>query len=162
MDVHAPLVNSAATTTGRPLTVRTVAVAACLSLVIAALVLGSVRLATHGSRLPASMPTVATVAVDAFAMEGLDSFTIPAGAATAQQAGAEPYLMPDVMRLHVGDKLVVGNQDVFPHMIFAMVVAPGTTGTMVFDQPGVTDYSSGCTANGGTMNRFTSVIVSEV
>ena len=32
---------------------------------------------------------------------------------------------------------------------------------MSFAEPGISASSSGCTANGGTMNSFTSVIVSE-
>lgn len=118
------------------------------------------RLLVAGSLLPAAMPTVESVTVPATATDGVIAFTIPAGAAAAQQAGAAPYAMPDAMRLRVGDRLVVRNDDDFPHMIFSLLVEPGKTGTMSFDEPGAFAYSSGCTANGGTMNSFTSVIVS--
>jgi hypothetical protein len=94
-------------------------------------------------------------------VDGKIAFTIPLGAADAQFSGGEPYVMPSVIRLRVGDSVVVANNDVYPHMILNALTPAGETTTITFDEPGAQAFSSGCTANGGTMNSFTSVIVSE-
>ena len=93
--------------------------------------------------------------------DGQIAFTIPLGAAEDQADGGTPYVMPPTIRMTVGDKVIVTNDDVYPHIILSSLVMPGTTATMVFDEPGINAFSSGCTANGGTINAFTSVIVSE-
>jgi len=160
VDARFPLVVGPAAPSARRSAVRPLLLAVGLALVVALAAVGVWRLLVAGSLLPAPAPAVESVVVPGVATDGVVSFTIPKGAAVAQQAGAEPYLMPDVMRLSVGDKLVVRNEDDYPHMIFALLVQPSETGTMTFDEPGTTAYSSGCTANGGTMNSFTSVVVS--
>jgi hypothetical protein len=101
------------------------------------------------------------VMVPARATDGKIAFTIPLGAAEAQLEGATPYVMPAAIRLEVGDAVVVTNDDVYPHIILSSLAMPGATTSMVFDEPGIHAFSSGCTANGGTLNSFTSVIVSE-
>jgi plastocyanin len=68
--------------------------------------------------------------------------------------------MPPVIRLRVGDSVVVTNDDAYPHMILGALAPAGETTTITFDLPGAHAFSSGCTANGGKMNSFTSVIVS--
>jgi hypothetical protein len=69
--------------------------------------------------------------------------------------------MPAAIRLHVGDAVVVTNEDDYPHIILSSLAMPGATTTIIFDDPGIQTFSSGCTANGGTLNSFTSVLVSE-
>jgi hypothetical protein len=101
------------------------------------------------------------VMVPARATDGKIAFTIPLGAAEAQLEGATPYVMPPAIRLAVSDAVVVTNDDVYPHIILSSLAMPGATTTIAFDEPGIHVFSSGCTANGGTMNSFTSVIVSE-
>jgi hypothetical protein len=101
------------------------------------------------------------VMVPARATDGTIAFTIPVGAAEAQLEGATPYVMPAAIRLEVGDAVVVTNDDVYPHIILSSLSMPGATTKIVFDEPGIHAFSSGCTANGGTLNSFTSVIVSE-
>jgi hypothetical protein len=103
----------------------------------------------------------APVVVPNRALNGKIAFTIPLGAAEAQVAGGTPYVMPPAIRLQVGDEVVITNEDVYPHIILGSLAMPGATTRIVFDEPGVQPYSSGCTANGGTINSFTSVIVSE-
>jgi hypothetical protein len=93
--------------------------------------------------------------------DGVIAFTIPRGATDVQQAGGHAYVMPVAMHLEVGDRVVVHNDDRYPHMIFYKLVMPGTTETMTFNEAGIFPYSSGCAAHGGMLNAFTSVIVSE-
>ena len=70
-------------------------------------------------------------------------------------------MMPSVIRLRAGDSVVVTNDDAYPHMILNALAPAGEMTTITFDTPGTQAFSSGCTANGGTMNSFTSVIISE-
>lgn len=91
---------------------------------------------------------------------GKIEFTIPQGAAELQFSGGTPYIMPPVIRFRVSDTVVVRNNDVYPHMILNALAPADTTTTIAFDEPGTFAFSSGCTANGGTMNSFTTVIVS--
>ncbi len=119
-----------------------------------------------GLALAAPVAAPATVAdgpivVPNHMTDGQIAFTIPLGAAQDQTNGGTPYVMPPTIRMAVGDTVVVTNDDTFPHIILSSLVMPGTTATMVFDEPGIDAFSSGCTANGGTINAFTSVIVSE-
>ena len=109
--------------------------------------------------VPASLP--APVVVPDRPVDGKIAFTIPAGAAEAQFNGGSPYMMPSVIRLRAGDSVVVTNDDAYPHMILNALAPAGETTTITFDTPGTQAFSSGCTANGGTMNSFTSVIISE-
>lgn len=69
--------------------------------------------------------------------------------------------MPATILMTVGDKVVGANDDMFPHIILGSPVMPGSPATVVFDEPGINAFSSGCTADGGAINAFTSVIVSE-
>jgi hypothetical protein len=129
---------------------------------------GAAGLAIDQARQAADAPTtgaataaIAPVQVPDRAVDGKIAFAIPLGAADAQLDGGTPYVMPPVIRLHTGDAVIVTNEDVYPHIILRSLVMPGTSATIVFDEPGVNAFSSGCTANGGTINSFTSVIVSE-
>jgi plastocyanin len=118
--------------------------------------------ARPGTAPPLAVPAaVEPVIVPAVPTDGVIAFTIPRGATDVQQAGGRAYIMPAAMRLYVGDRVIVRNDDLYPHMIFTMLVMPGTTETMTFDEPGIHPYSSGCAAHGGMLNAFTSVIVSE-
>ena len=134
-------------------------------LVVAALVLLSLVVVLAGAERTviedALAPAAGQVLVSDHATDGRIAFTTPLGAAEAQLDGAEPYVMPAAIRLQVGDDVVVTNDDIYPHIILSSLAMPGATTTMAFDEPGVYAFSSGCTANGGTINSFTSVIVSE-
>lgn len=139
---------------------RALAAAALVLLAAGALALAAgLRQDPLGS--PAPAPAAAPVVVPGEPENGRIAFTIPRGAAESQARGGAPYVMPPVMRLQVGDAVVVSNADVAPHMVLNGLVLPGETTQLVFAEPGVHAFSSGCTANGGTMNSFTSVIVSE-
>jgi hypothetical protein len=110
---------------------------------------------------PTAQSPYEPVVVPDRATNGTIAFTIARGAADAQLAGGTPYVMPAAIRLAAGDAVVVTNDDVYPHIILSSLVMPGATTSIAFDEPGIHAFSSGCTANGGTMNSFTSVIVSE-
>ena len=161
MDARLPLVASPQALPPRRSLRRPTLLAAGLALAVAMVAFAAWRVLLFGALVPAPVPAVETVVMPAVATAGAVAFTIPAGAAVAQLAGGEPYLMPDTKRLAVGDEFVVRNDDVYPRMIFSLLVQPGETGTMTVAEPGVAASSSGGSANGGTMNRFTSVIVSE-
>jgi hypothetical protein len=131
---------------------------------LAALVLlsiGAVMIADSPAVIDRVESPPATVYVPDHPVNGKIVFSIPPGAAEAQLDGATPYVMPTAIRLHVGDAVVVTNEDDYPHIILSSLAMPGATTTIVFDEPGIPAFSSGCTANGGTINSFTSVIVSE-
>lgn len=134
-----------------------------LLILCAALAIGAAAWTARPGTAPSLAVPVAAepVIVAAAPTDGVIAFTIPHGATDVQQAGGRSYIMPAAMRLHVGDRLIVRNDDLYPHMIFTMLVMPGTTETMAFDEPGIHPYSSGCAAHGGMLNAFTSVIVSE-
>jgi hypothetical protein len=135
--------------------------AAGAALLVAAAVLLLIARPWQPAAAPASLAAgFVPVVVPDHATDGVIAFTIPPGAAVAQQAGVVPYAMPAAIRLRVGDAVVVRNDDTFPHMILNALVEPGATTTLPFAEPGIQAFSSGCTANGGTVNSFTSVIVS--
>ena len=131
---------------------------------IAVLLIGVVASTTRMSPAPTlqALPAVTeAMVVPTVPTNGVISFTIPLGATEVQQQGGQAYIMPAAMRLKVGDRVVVRNDDIYPHLIFYSLVLPGATETMSFDEPGIHPYSSGCAAHGGMLNAFTSVIVSE-
>jgi hypothetical protein len=110
---------------------------------------------------PSTQSPYEPVVVPGRVTDGKIAFSIARGAAEAQLEGATPYVMPAAIRLTVGDAVVVTNDDVYPHIILGSLAMPGATTTIAFDEPGIHAFSSGCTANGGTLNSFTSVIISE-
>lgn len=134
-----------------------------LLMLSAALIIGAAAwTARPGTAPPVEAPmAIEPVIVAAVPTDGEIAFTIPLGATDVQQAGGRAYIMPVAMRLKVGDRVTVHNDDLYPHMIFTELVMPGTTETMAFNEPGIHPYSSGCAAHGGMLNAFTSVIVSE-
>ena len=86
---------------------------------------------------------------------------IPPGAAADQQAGGRGYVMPDVIRLTVGDTIVLRNDDDAPHMILYAFLMPGETDERTFTEPGSEVYSSGCGVHAASILNFTTIFVSE-
>jgi hypothetical protein len=92
--------------------------------------------------------------------DGLLELVIPPGAFADQQAGGPGYEMPSVIRLNVGDKIVIRNDDGASHMILYAFLKPGETHERIFTEPGSEVYSSGCGVHAASFNNFTSLFVS--
>ncbi len=69
------------------------------------------------------------------------------------------YIVPSVVRLKAGDRIVIDNKDSGAHMIFFTFVPPDSRVSMIFPEPGTFAYSTGCAAN-PEMDSFTTIIVS--
>jgi hypothetical protein len=93
--------------------------------------------------------------------DGVLTMAVPPGAAAEQQAGGPGYLMPSVIRLTVGDTIVLRNDDDAPHMILYAFLRPGETQTRTFTAPGSETYSSGCGVHAAAFPVFTTIFVSE-
>ena len=100
----------------------------------------------------ATMPSTPT--------DGVLTLVIPLGAAADQEAGGRGYEMPPVISLHVGDRIVIRNDDIAPHMILYAWVRPGETTERTFTQPGSEVYSSGCGLHAASFLNFTTIFVS--
>lgn len=94
------------------------------------------------------------------ATDGVLTVTIPPGTGEAMALGRNGYVMPSVIRLKVGDKVVIHNEDAFPHVMMFAFVMPGETVERTFDTVGSETYSAGCTID-PSPNGFTSLFVSE-
>jgi hypothetical protein len=111
---------------------------------------------TTGATAPvaggATMPSTPT--------DGVLTLTIPLGAAADQEAGGRGHEMPPVISLHVGDRIVIRNDDNAPHMILYAWLRPGETSERTFTQPGSEVYSSGCGLHTAAILNFTTIFVS--
>lgn len=76
-----------------------------------------------------------------------------------KQSGNASYHMPSVMRLKVGDTIVIRNDDTAPHMMLYTFLLPGETDTRTLTEAGSEAYSSGCTANAAEFPDFTTIFV---
>ncbi len=90
---------------------------------------------------------------------GVLSITIPPGTAESMAAGGRGYVLPAVIQLHRGDRIVIRNDDIFPHIMLFAFVMPGETAERSFDHVMTETYSAGCTID-PTPNGFTSLFVS--
>jgi hypothetical protein len=92
--------------------------------------------------------------------DGVLTIVIPPGTdAAMKRSGNANYHMPSVMRLHVGETIVIRNDDTAPHMIFYTLLLPGQTDRRTFAAEGSEAYSSGCTANAAQFPDFTTIFV---
>ncbi len=105
---------------------------------------------------PYSAPTMPAAPVD-----GTLTLAIPPGAAADQQAGGRGYVMPDVIRLTIGDTIVLRNDDSVPHMILYGFLMPGETDERAFTTTGSEVYSSGCGVHAASFLNFTTIFVAE-
>lgn len=132
-------------------------------LLLAALIPAGVML---GERSEPAAPGVAVAAfsaplLPAEPVDGTLTLVIPPGAAADQQAGGRGYVMPDVIRLSVGDTIVLRNDDEAPHMILYAFLMPGETDERTFAAPGSEVYSSGCGVHAASFLNFTTIFVAE-
>jgi hypothetical protein len=81
--------------------------------------------------------------------------TIPAGSYFAEFAGDANAGLPKAITLHVGQQLVIRNDDTAMHYLLNQAIAPGRTETFAFDQPGAFSNSGGLSCSlsrtGGTV-----------
>jgi len=63
-----------------------------------------------------------------------------------------------VIRVRVGDRIVIENQDVQSHFVLYAFVRPGETIDRVMTAPGSEVYSAGC-ATDHSVNAFTSLFI---
>lgn len=91
---------------------------------------------------------------------GVLSIIIPPGTAEQMSAGGRGYVLPSVIQLRRGDKIVIRNDDIFPHLMLYAFVMPGETAERVFDAVSTETYSAGCTID-PTPRGFTTLFVSE-
>jgi hypothetical protein len=80
-----------------------------------------------------------------YATDGVLSIVIPAGTSVhMQMTGDGDYQLPAVIRLHVGDTIVLRNEDIAPHTILWAFLMPGQTDTRTLTKAGSEIYSAGC------------------
>jgi hypothetical protein len=106
---------------------------------------------THGAGM---------VVAPAAPTDGVLTIIVPPGTdAAMKRSGDAGYHLPSVMRLEVGDTVVIRNDDSAPHMILYTFLMPGQSDTRVFTEPGSEVYSSGCSANAAEFHDFTTIFV---
>ena len=95
------------------------------------------------------------------ATDGVLTIVIPAGAADEMDAGNQSAIqLPPVMRLRVGDKIVIRNEDTRPHLVMYAYVLPGATNERTFDKPELQAYSAGCSVSAdSTATTFMTLMV---
>ena len=83
---------------------------------------------------------------------------IPRGTYLRIQAGElDAYNLPSVMNMRVGDRIVIRNEDDFPHILMYAFVPIGGTDVRVLDDVGTEVYTAGCTPSGGEFAPFTTI-----
>ncbi len=133
-----------------------------------ALLIGSLTAALAQDGMPpmsgqGSTPAVATASVAVtfdHETDGIVTIVIPRGMeAQMMQTGNGDYRLPSVIRLHVGDTIILQNNDIAPHAILYAVLMPGQTNRRTLTKIGSEIYSAGCSAAAGSSD-FTSIFVS--
>jgi hypothetical protein len=100
------------------------------------------------------------VNVPAAPTDGVLTIVIPPGTdAAMKRTGDAGYHLPSVMRLDVGDTIVIRNDDDAPHMILYTFLLPGQTDRRTFTTAGSEAYSSGCSANAAQFPDFTTIFI---
>lgn len=100
-----------------------------------------------------------TYMVPSKATKGVLLIAIPPGTGAAMRAGLDGYILPSVIQLYVGEKIVIRNDDSLPHMMLFTFVMPGERQERLFDRVCTETYSAGCTMD-PTPSGFTSLFVS--
>jgi hypothetical protein len=101
---------------------------------------------------------VTGIVAPGFATDGVLGITLPPGTAEVMATGGNGYLLPSVIKLAVGDRIVIRNDDVSTHIVLFAFVRPGETVERTLTEPGSETYSAGC-AGMQTANRFTTIFV---
>lgn len=93
--------------------------------------------------------------------DGVLTIVIPRGTDAAMKAsGNAAYHLPSVIRLRVGDTVVIRNEDTAPHMLLYTFLLPGETDRRTFTTVGSEAYTSGCAANAADFSDFTTIFIS--
>ena len=100
------------------------------------------------------------VTFDTQPTNGVLAIAVPRGTAEVRQGGELGYILPAVINLHVGDKIVIANNDISPHLVMWAFIMPGQSVERVFDKPGSETYSAGCTVD-PTPAGFSTIFISE-
>ena len=96
--------------------------------------------------------------VPAAPVDGVLGITIPAGTTELMAQGGHGYILPSVIDLTKGDKIVIRNEDSFPHLMLWAFLLPGQSDERTFSDLGSEVYSAGCTVD-PTPNGFVSLVV---
>lgn len=75
------------------------------------------------------------------------------------KTGIDEYQLPSVVRLHVGDTIVIRNEDIYPHAILDAFLLPGQSETRTLTKPGSEIYSAGCSVVSVAATGFTSIFI---
>jgi hypothetical protein len=70
-------------------------------------------------------------------------FVIPSGTFAAETRGEPIFTLPSTIRVHVGQGIVIQNDDQAMHYFFDVPVAPGQSFRKAFNQVGSFGYSPG-------------------
>jgi hypothetical protein len=90
---------------------------------------------------------------------GIDhEFVVPAGTGATLDAGGSVELLPRDLEVHVGDRIVVVNEDGRAHDVGPWTVPAGDTFTFRFTQVG--RYDSHCSLHAGGGRFFIDVLAS--
>jgi hypothetical protein len=133
------------------------------------------RAALQSDPVPAMSPTAAVTPIDAAplagtpamsvaasATNGVIEIVIPPGAYARIQGGElDFYHLPSVMNLAVGDRIVIRNNDEYPHLIMYAFVPVDGVDERVFTTPGSEVYTAGCTASAADFAPFTTIFIKE-
>lgn len=110
----------------------------------------------------APIDDAAGMVVAAGSTNGLLEIVIPRGTYLRIQAGElSAYNLPSVMNLRVGDRIVIHNEDDFPHILMYAFIPVGATDVRVLAQPGSEVYTAGCTPSAADFAPFTTIFITD-
>jgi hypothetical protein len=118
---------------------------------------------------PAGQPIIAApvdgvieMVVAAEATNGLIEIVIPRGTYLRIMSGElDAYNLPAVMNLHVGDRIVIHNEDDYPHILMYAFIRVGASDERVFTKTGTEVYTAGCTPSAADFAPFTTIFIAE-
>jgi len=138
---------------------------ASLVVLVGLLVFGGVFANSNSRTLGGSSPSTSDIVEGAYIVpststNGILEIKIPPGTADRMRAGETGYVLPNVIQLHVGDQILITNNDYLPHMMLFTFIEPGESIERTFDRVTLETYSAGCTMD-PSPSGFTSLFVSE-
>jgi hypothetical protein len=100
------------------------------------------------------------VLAPAQAESGVIEITIPPGTGAQLDSGnLAAITLPAVMYVRVGDKIIIHNHDVRPHLLLYAYIEPGGTNVRQLDAPGTEVYSAGCSSSAATSGLFMTMAI---
>lgn len=148
--------------------VKAAAISVALLLATMATVIGFRVLDSGDGAAPPQTPVIAVagvwqnVLVPDHATDGVLTIVIPPGAADEMDAGNSSAIqLPSVMRLTIGDKIVIRNNDTRPHLVMYAYVLPGASNERVFNEPDLQVYSAGCSVTATSTGTFMTLMVAK-